>query len=229
MKIGCTNVAFATAFAFLCHSNNAHAFVLLLVPQTPTTSTIANAATAITPRKNTSSTFLTRNHSHSLSAKSDKNNNDEAVARFNKASRVAGVEDRLVELKRPLGIVLEEDANGNVYVDAIAPKGNAARTGMVKEGDIVVMCSATFGDQMWSCRGSGLSRVLAAIRVRAGPTVKLVLESPAETAKKTKLTSKALKAADEARIRAQEQKDQLLKELQEDEKKLKKGKFLGLF
>jgi C-terminal processing protease CtpA/Prc len=154
---------------------------------------------------------------------------DDAVARFNKASRTAGVDDRLVELKRPLGLVLEEDDNGNVYVDAIAPKGNAARTGMIKEGDILVMCSATFGDQMWSCRGSGLSRVLSAIRVRAGPTVKLVFESPAETAKKSKVTSKALKAAEEARIRAQEKKDQLLEELQADEKRLKKGKFLGLF
>jgi C-terminal processing protease CtpA/Prc len=154
---------------------------------------------------------------------------DDAVARFNKASRTAGVDDRLVELKRPLGLVLEEDDNGNVYVDAIAPKGNAARTGMIKEGDILVMCSATFGDQMWSCRGSGLSRVLSAIRVRAGPTVKLVFESSAETVKKSKMTSKALKAAEEARVRAQEKKDQLLAELQADEKKLKKGKFLGLF
>jgi hypothetical protein len=91
------------------------------------------------------------------------------------------------------------------------------------------MCSATFGDQMWSTRGVGLTRVLAAIRVRAGPTVKLVFESTNEKAKKTKNTSKAVKAAEDARIRAQLKKDELLRELESDEKKLKKGKFLGLF
>jgi hypothetical protein len=34
---------------------------------------------------------------------------------------------------------------------------------------------------------------------------------------------------EEARQRAQAKKDALLKELESDEKKLKKGKFLGLF
>lgn len=91
------------------------------------------------------------------------------------------------------------------------------------------MCSATFGDQMWSTRGVGLTRVLAAIRVRAGPTVSLVFESSKETKMKARNTSKAAKAAEEARIRAQQKKDELLAELQSDEKKLKKGKFLGLF
>ena len=149
--------------------------------------------------------------------------------RFSRASRSAGINDRVVELKRPLGLVLNEDDNGNVYVETVAARGNAARTGLVKEGDVVTMCSATFGDQMWSTRGVGLTRVLAAIRVRAGPTVKLVFESSKETANKARNTSRAAKAAEEARIRAQEKKDQLLKELEADEKRLKKGKFLGLF
>jgi C-terminal processing protease CtpA/Prc len=155
--------------------------------------------------------------------------NDDELARFSRQQRSAGADDRVVELKRPLGIVLEEDADGNVYVETVAPRGNAARSGMVKEGDIVTMCSATFGDQMWSCRGAGLARVLAAIRIRAGPTVKLVFESANETKAKRGNAAKAAKAAEEARLRAQEQKDQLLAELERDEKRLKKGKFLGLF
>lgn len=155
--------------------------------------------------------------------------NDKDLMRWARASRSAGVDDRVVDLKRPLGLVLNEDDDGNVYVETVAPKGNAARTGMVKEGDIVTMCSATFGDQMWSTRGVGLTRVLAAIRVRAGPTVSLVFESSQETQKKVKISSKAAVAADEARKRAQEKKDMLLKELERDEKRLKKGKFLGLF
>lgn len=151
------------------------------------------------------------------------------LRRWEKASRAAGAEDRVVELRRPLGLVLNDDGNGNVYVETVAPRGNAARTGEVKEGDLVTMCSATFGDQMWSCRGAGLTRVLAAIRVRAGPTVKLVFESTAESKTKVKRGAKAVKAAEEARANAQAKRDQLLDELEQDEKKLKKGKFLGLF
>ena len=45
--------------------------------------------------------------------------------------RTAGVDDRVVELKRPLGIVLNEDKSGNVYVETVAARGNAARTGLV--------------------------------------------------------------------------------------------------
>jgi len=91
------------------------------------------------------------------------------------------------------------------------------------------MCSATFGDDMWSTRGVGLSRVLAAIRVRAGATVKLVFESPNAYKKKAATSTKQKKAMEEARKAAQAKKDQLLTELEKDERKLKKGKFLGLF
>lgn len=155
-------------------------------------------------------------------------NNDDLL-RWARSARSASADDRVVELKRPLGIVLNEDDSGNVYVETVASRGNAARTGLVKEGDIVTMCSATFGDQLWSTRGVGLTRVLSAIRVRAGPTVKLVLESTNENVKKAEMTSKAAKAAEDARLRAQEKRDQLMDELNRDEKRLKKGKFLGLF
>merc|ERR1711937_234031 len=143
--------------------------------------------------------------------------------------RQAGNDDNVVELMRPLGLVLNQDDNGNVYVETVAPRGNAARTGRVKEGDIVTMCSATFGDDMWSCRGVGLTRVLAAIRVRAGPYVKLVFESPNAYQQKAVISSKQAAAAENARLAAQAKKDALLNELEKDEKKLKKGKFLGLF
>jgi len=147
---------------------------------------------------------------------------------WNRQKRAATVGDRQVDLKRPLGIVLEEDENGNVYVEAVAPRGNAARTGMVKKGDVVTMCSATFGDQMWNCRGVGLTRVLAAIRVRAGPNVSLVFESTDEKGDKWKNTAKSIEKAEEARARAQLKKDELLSELEDDEKKIKRG-FFGLF
>ena len=91
------------------------------------------------------------------------------------------------------------------------------------------MCSATFGDDMWSTRGVGLTRVLAAIRVRAGPYVKLVFESPNQYEKKAAISTKQAQAAEGARMAATVKKDQLLNQLEKDEKKLKKGKFLGLF
>ena len=91
------------------------------------------------------------------------------------------------------------------------------------------MCSATFGEDMWSTRGVGLTRVLAAIRVRAGATVKLVFESPTAYKKKATMSTAQRKAQEDARIAAQQKKDRLLQELEADEEKLRKGKFLGLF
>jgi len=154
---------------------------------------------------------------------------DDDFMRWAKQSRTASSGDNLVEMKRPLGLVLDEDENGNVFVQTVAPKGNAARSGLVKEGDIVTMCSATFGDQMWSTRGVGLSRVLTAIRVRTGPKVSLVFESTTQRKVKGAEVAKQAQAAKDARERAQGKRDDLMKEFDEDEKKLKKGKFLGLF
>merc|ERR1712232_980945 len=151
------------------------------------------------------------------------------MGRKERESRNAGVEDNVVELRRPLGLILKEDKNGNVYVETIAPKGNAARVGGIKEGDIVTMCSATFGTEMWSTRGVGLTRVLAAIRVRSGTKAKLAFESPTQTAKKRQRTEASAQAVQEARRKAQEKKDRLLRELEADEEKLKGGKFFGLF
>merc|ERR1712003_5133 len=155
--------------------------------------------------------------------------NEKDLVRWAKASRRASPDDRVVELKKPLGIVLNEDDEGNVYVETVAPRGNAARSGLVKEGDILTMCSATFGDQLWSCRGAGLSRILSAIRIRSGPTVTLVLDNPSGYVRKNKLTAREIEVRENAKIKAQKKKDELLSELEESEKKLKKGKFLGLF
>lgn len=88
--------------------------------------------------------------------------------------------DRSVVIQKPLGIVLEEGQDGMVFVAEVDPEGNAADTGEVNEGDILVAVSATFGDEVWSTRGVGLDRVMKSIRIRAGDFVTLVLESPAE-------------------------------------------------
>jgi C-terminal processing protease CtpA/Prc len=186
------------------------------------------SAFAPTLQKSSTWSSSSSSSSDSNSALSMAENNDDLL-RWAKSARSASSEDTVVTLLRPLGLVLNQDESGNVYVETVAPKGNAARTGKVKEGDLVTMCSATFGDQMWSTRGVGLSRVLAAIRVRAGPNVKLVFESPQQYKKKAAMTQQQRKAMEEAKVVAQKKKDQLLDELEQDEEKLKRGKFFGLF
>jgi hypothetical protein len=57
--------------------------------------------------------------------------NDDDLLRFARSSRSAGNDDNVVELPRPLGLVLNQDDDGNVYVETVAPRGNAARTGKV--------------------------------------------------------------------------------------------------
>jgi hypothetical protein len=80
----------------------------------------------------TCSTAITTKSSSSSSITSLSMSEDENFMRWAKASRSAGVEDNVVELLRPLGLILNEDENGNVYVETVAPKGNAARTGRVR-------------------------------------------------------------------------------------------------
>ena len=77
-----------------------------------------------------------------LSMAEDKNNFD--LMRSARAARSAGVDDRVVELKRPLGLVLDEDENGNVVVETVAPRGNAARTGLVRTNKQTTFISTNY-------------------------------------------------------------------------------------
>lgn len=49
---------------------------------------------------------------------------------------------------------------------------------------LVAMVSATFGEDLWSCRGVGLTRVISCINVRNTKPVKLVLEAANEAEEK---------------------------------------------
>jgi len=82
---------------------------------------------------------------------------------------------------------------------------------------------------MWSTRGVGLNRVMTAINLRAGATVKLVVESPKQMRNKRKQTSTQIQKQQEAAAVAQAKKDALLAELEKDEKKLNPKKFFGIF
>ena len=258
------------------------------------TSSIAWTGVFTTPSPSLSSTT-------SLNMAEDEK--DQEFMRWARASRSASSDDNVVELQRPLGLVLNQDDKGNVFVETVAPKGNAARTGKVRLGTGIgtgwlscVGSSALFGctylthrssphftgqgrrychhvqcdlwrrhveytvrppsrgewgnveprDHLWLTlfltttttppttrlylhSGVGLTRVLAAIRVRSGPTVKLVFESPKQYQKKAAVTTAQRKATEDARLAAQRKKDELLSQLEQDEEKLKGKKFFGLF
>ena len=89
---------------------------------------------------------------------------NDAFAKANRSQRRAAADDRIVELRMPMGMDLDEDKNGNVFVKSIEKGGRAEKSGMIFVGDIVAMVSATFGDDMWSARGVGLDRVVSGQR-----------------------------------------------------------------
>ena len=63
---------------------------------------------------------------------------DDDFMRWARASRSAQDGDNVVELVRPLGLILQEDDQRNVYVETLAPKGNAARSGKVSKRRVAV-------------------------------------------------------------------------------------------
>jgi C-terminal processing protease CtpA/Prc len=155
---------------------------------------------------------------------------NDAFAKANRSQRRAGAGDRMVELKMPLGMDLEEDENGNVYVKSIEKGGRAEKSGMIFVGDIVAMVSATFGDDMWSARGVGLDRVVSSIKVRNSKPVRLVLEAANEQEEKKRRAIAFREATEEEKKALQIKNDDLLEKMMDNDKELgKKRKFLGLF
>ena len=72
-----------------------------------------------------------------------------------------------VELTRPLGVTVQEGANGRVLVQGCRAGGCAAAAG-VAPGDEIIGVSAVFGAGVWRCEGAGLDRVEGLIRAREG-------------------------------------------------------------
>ena len=74
---------------------------------------------------------------------------NDAFRKANRAMRQAGADERTVELLLPLGMDLDEDKDGNVYVKSIDKGGRAEKSGKVFVGDIIAMASATFGGKVY--------------------------------------------------------------------------------
>ena len=56
---------------------------------------------------------------------------------FERSARDAGVGDRKVTIRKPLGLVLDANAQGDVYVKEVVRGGNAEAIGGVNVGDTV--------------------------------------------------------------------------------------------
>ncbi|KAJ1454947.1 hypothetical protein M885DRAFT_520849 [Pelagophyceae sp. CCMP2097] len=148
---------------------------------------------------------------------------------FERSAREAGVSDRTVTIRRPLGLVLDTDDKGDVFIKEVIKGGNADVVGEAKVGDVIAMCSATFGREMWSTRGVGLDRVMRAIEVRSGATVSLVLQSKAEQKNLLAGLFSNQKVTQEKRIETSDAKRKVLEaEIKSERKEASKGWF-GLF
>eukprot|EP00630_Chrysocystis_fragilis_P005893 CAMPEP_0197394426 /NCGR_PEP_ID=MMETSP1165-20131217/5213_1 /TAXON_ID=284809 /ORGANISM="Chrysocystis fragilis, Strain CCMP3189" /LENGTH=200 /DNA_ID=CAMNT_0042920131 /DNA_START=19 /DNA_END=621 /DNA_ORIENTATION=+ len=148
---------------------------------------------------------------------------------FERSARDAGATDRKVTIRKPLGLVLDQNGAKDVYVKEVVPGGNAEAIGGISKGDIISMCSATFGNEMWSTRGAGLDRVIRAIEVRAGNSVSLVVQSKAEQKNFLSNLFSDQDGIRERRIQEAEQKRQVLEDEIKAERKEAAKKWFGLF
>lgn len=148
---------------------------------------------------------------------------------FERSARDAGVGDRKVTIRKPLGLILDEDAKGDVFVKEVVKGGNAESVGGISKGDVVAMTSGTFGPQMWSTRGAGLDRVTRAIEVRAGPNVSLVVQSKAQQKNALAGLFQNQGRAQEERIAESDRKRDVLEDEIKAERKDAAKKWFGLF
>lgn len=58
----------------------------------------------------------------------------------------AGCERVRLQLRKPLGLVLEANKSGNVFIVEVLPEGNAAKDGRVEVGDELISTSAIVYD-----------------------------------------------------------------------------------
>lgn len=151
----------------------------------------------------------------------------DVVRKQERAARAAEAGDMMVEVAKPLGCLLEEDKQGNVFIAEVTPGGNADKAGLVK-GLEIQMVSATFGSDMWSAKGTGLDRVMKAIKVRIGTTVNLVVADQKAASRKAGAAKMSAAKRAEIEAAAQAKRDALLQEVTGERKAAAKGGF-GLF
>lgn len=137
-----------------------------------------------------------------------------------------------------LGFQFRQGPLQNIYVDKILPGSEAEnymKKGQLDIGDEVVMVSATFGDEMWSCRGVGIGRLESSMKVRQGALIEFVFEGKGKNQKRVqdavdaKEVREARIARLQAEIRGQEKQKREAREARQAAEPEKKGFFDGLF
>ena len=95
------------------------------------TAILIQTASGFAPNSGIASKIATNNNARDSAVVPLQMANEDDLLRWARSSRSAGADDNVVEVQRPIGVILAEDEKGNVYVETLAPKGNAARTGKV--------------------------------------------------------------------------------------------------
>lgn len=81
-----------------------------------------------------------------------------------------------VEIGRPLGLVLEEDVNGNIFVAEVAKEGNAEKLGVIDVGDQLIATSAVVYEDSDSYGGVLVRKGMRIVRLNVrGETFDTVL------------------------------------------------------
>eukprot|EP00929_Paragymnodinium_shiwhaense_P095945 TRINITY_DN5728_c0_g1_i1.p1 TRINITY_DN5728_c0_g1~~TRINITY_DN5728_c0_g1_i1.p1 ORF type:complete len:200 (-),score=68.11 TRINITY_DN5728_c0_g1_i1:257-856(-) len=87
------------------------------------------------------------------------------------------VDARIVECSLPLEFEFVEGSGGDIFVGEIDKETNAYKDGL-RKGQQLLKVSATFGDDMWSAQGVGMTQLKIAIQSRFGSSIKLGFEKP---------------------------------------------------
>ncbi|KAF2286307.1 hypothetical protein GH714_013731 [Hevea brasiliensis] len=126
-------------------------------------------------------------------------------------------EEYEVELVQPYGLRFTKGRDGGTYIDAIAPGGDADKTGLFTVGDKVIATSAVFGTEIWPAAEYG--RTMYTIRQRIGPLLMKMQKRYGKTDNAGELTerkSSELRGTQmQNYLRKKEQKQQREKDLRE--------------
>ncbi|KAK9157617.1 hypothetical protein Scep_004191 [Stephania cephalantha] len=147
-------------------------------------------------------------------------------------------EEYEVEIEQPYGLKFAKGRDGGTYIDAIAPGGNADKTGMFSVGDKVIATSAVFGTEIWPAAEYG--RTMYTIRQRIGPLLMKMEKRYGKMENTGELTEKEIIRAErnsgvisnrvreiqmQNYLRKVEQKECREKDLQDGLKLYKEGKY----
>jgi len=82
---------------------------------------------------------------------------------------------KIIDVPLPIEFEWKEGNGGDIFVGEVPADSESAKLG-IKKGMKLVKVSATFGDEMWSARGVGMTQLKIAIQSRFGGSISLGFE-----------------------------------------------------